>query len=374
MDLTWVEISKKALKSNFKAFQELVGSHVKLAPVIKANAYGHGLVGCAKIFLETGADFLCVNSLFEVELLRQAGVKSPILIIGYVPLADLKKMATLNCDLTVYNLDTINELGRLNKSTNLHLKIETGIHRQGFYLEDILKVIESLKKHKYLQLAGISTHFASADNPMSHKYSLHQLKVFKEACHLFEIEGYAPRYKHAANSAATILIPEARFNFVRPGIGLYGLWPSKEVLQTAEHAGMKLKLSPALTWKTIVAQVKKVKKGALVGYGSTYKMPNDGLIAILPVGYYDGYSRALSNKSHVLIRGKRAPVIGRVCMNMMMVDVSDIPEVKLEDEVVLLGQQGEEVIIAEGLAELSETINYEVVTRVNERIPRILID
>jgi alanine racemase len=183
----------------------------------------------------------------------------------------------------------------------------------------------------------------------------------------------APHHRHCANTAATLLLPEARFDFVRVGIGVYGLWPSKKTEQAARRAGIKAMLKPALTWKTLVAQVKEVKKGALVGYGCTFEMPRAGRIAILPIGYYDGFVRLLSNRGQVLIRGKRAPVIGRVCMNMIMVDVTEIPDARLEDEAVLIGKQGKEMITAEAIGLWSRTINYEVTTRINDRIPRIVI-
>ncbi len=373
MDLTWVEISREALASNIKTFRKLVGKDIQLAPAVKANAYGHGLVKTSKVLLKAGADFLCVNALYEAEALRKAGIKAPILLIGYTALDDLKKAVSLKCDLTVYNLETIRALGKLGKPANLHLKIETGNHRQGIKLEDLPKVLAEFRKHKNLRIEGLSTHFANLEDRINHKYALYQLKEFKKAYRMLEEDGHAPRYRHCANTAAAILLPEAHFNFVRVGIGSYGLWPSEKTLRAAEHAGIDIELSPALSWKTVVAQVKEVERGALIGYGCTYEMSQKGRIAVLPVGYYDGYVRLLSSKGHVLIRGKKAPVIGRVCMNMIMVDISKIPEAKLEDEVVLIGSQGKERVSAEDLASLSSTINYEVTTRINERIPRRLI-
>jgi alanine racemase len=373
MDLTWVEISREALASNIRTFRRLVGRDIKLAPTVKANAYGHGLVECAKTFLKAGADFLCINALYEAEILRKAGVKSPLLIIGYTALEDLKKAVQLDCDLVVYNVETLRELGKIGKPANVHLKIETGNHRQGIYTEDLPKVLTEFRRHKNLRMAGVSTHFANIEDRVNHKYALYQLKEFEKAIHIMEEEGHAPHYRHCASTAATIVLPEAHFNFVRVGIGAYGLWPSEKTLNAAQHAGINIELKPALTWKTVIAQVKEVDKGALVGYGCTYEMTRKGRIAILPVGYYDGYVRLFSNKAHVLIHGKKVPVIGRVCMNMVIVDVTDIPEAKLEDEVVLLGSQGKERISAETMAELSQTINYEVTTRINERIPRRLV-
>lgn len=372
MELSWVEISKSALAHNLKTFRGLVGKGVVLAPTVKANAYGHGLIECAQALERQGADYLCVNALFEAHKLRVADIKLPLLIIGYTPLSELAKLPK-NTELTVYNLETIKALGRLKKKIGIHLKIETGNHRQGIELSQIPEFVKLIRKYSNVGLKGVSTHFANLEDRINHQYALYQLKQFNKAIHLLEAEGLAPHYRHCANTAAAILLPEAYFNFVRIGIGTYGLWPSDETLKAAQRAGIDIELRPALTWKTVVAQVKEVKKGALVGYGCTYEMPKNGRIAVLPVGYYDGYVRLLSNRGYVLIQGEKAPVIGRVCMNMIMVDISKIPEAKLEDEVVLIGTQNKEKNTAETVADLSQTINYEVTTRINERIPRMLV-
>lgn len=370
MELSTALISKEALRHNMQTFRKLIGKGKVLAVAVKANAYGHGLVECSKEFLKAGADYLCTNALFEAEELRRAGIKSPILIIGYTPLSDLEKAVQLKCDITVYNAETIKKLEQIGKKVNAHLKIETGNHRQGIRLEDLSDISKLLSKYKHIQVAGISTHFANLEDRVNHQYALYQLKEFKKAIRLIEEDGHAPHYRHSANSAAAILLPEAHFNFVRVGIGAYGLWPSEKTEMAAKRAGIEIVLKPALTWKSIISQVKEVKKDSLVGYGCMYQMPMDGRIAVIPVGYYDGYVRALSNKSYVLIRGKKAPVVGRVCMNMIMANVTDIPNAKLEDEVVLIGKQGREKITAEELGSWSKTINYEVTTRINERIPR----
>jgi len=374
MNLTWIEISKSAITHNLQTFRKLVGPNVVLAPAVKANAYGHGLVESGKIMAEHGADYLCVNALYEAEALRKAGVKIPILLIGHTPLSDLAELPKLHLETIVYNLETVETLGKLGHPINIHLKIETGNHRQGILLEDLPAFIEHIRKHPNLTVKGMSTHFANLEDRLDQHYARFQLKQFEQAIHLLEHKGMAPHYRHCAATAGIVALPEAHFNFVRLGIGAYGLWPSPKTQVAAERAGLKMELRPVLTWKTIVAQVKPVKKGDLIGYGCTHEMKHDGTIAILPVGYYDGFVRLLSNRGAVLIRGQRAPVLGRVCMNLIMVDVTDIPNVKLEDGVVLIGAQGKERITAEEVAENSQTINYEVTTRINERIPRILKD
>lgn len=374
MDLSWIEISEKALAHNLKVFRNLVGKDVVLAPAIKANAYGHGLVECGRIFETNGADYLCVNALFEASELRKAGIKIPILVIGYTPLSDLAESTALSdVELIVYNLETIWKLEDFkNLRFKIHLKIETGNHRQGIQPEDLKAFVDILKKSKHIELIGVSTHFANLEDRIDHHYALRQLEAFEKAVSFLEQEGLGPLYRHCSNTAATILLPEARFNFVRVGIGVYGLWPSEKTRIAAERNQIRIELEPVMTWKTVVAQVKDVKKGDFIGYGCSYEMPNNGRIAVLPVGYYDGFVRLLSNRGQVLIRGKRCPVVGRVCMNMIMVDVSDIPEIHLEDEAVLLGKQGNEEITAEIIGNLSQTINYEVTTRINEKITRLI--
>lgn len=373
MELTWVEISKKNLIHNLKTFRKLVGKDVVLSQAVKANAYGHGLVEFSKILEANGLDYLCVNAPFEAVKLRKAGIKIPILIIGYTPLLDLDKVANLkNVELIVYNLETIKKLGKINKKIKIHLKIETGSYRQGVEIKDIPKFVTEIKKYPKIILNGVSTHFANIEDRVNHQYALRQLKELKKAIHLLEIGGLAPHYRHCANSAATLVLPESYFNFVRVGVGMYGLWPSQKTEVAAKRAGANVELKPVMTWKTVVAQIKDVKKGSLVGYGCTYKTSKKSKIAVLPIGYYDGFVRMLSNRGYVLIGGKKCPVIGRVCMNMIMVDVTHVTNIKLEDEVVLIGEQKGNRITVEEVGELSGTINYEVTTRINERIPRVL--
>ena len=371
MQLSWVEISKSALVHNLKEFRKLIGPNVVLAPAVKANAYGHGLIESSRVFAQHGADYLCVNALFEADALRKAGIEMPILLIGYTPLSDVAEIPKLKLETIIYNLETVQALGKLKSEVGIHLKIETGNHRQGIRLEDLPHFIETIRKHPNLTVKGISTHFANLEDRISPDYAHFQLKNFEQAIHRLEAHGMAPHYRHCAATAGILVFPEAYFNFVRPGIGAYGLWPSEKTKIATERLGLKIDLKPALTWKTMVAQVKEVKKGALVGYGCTHEMTRDGKIAVLPIGYYDGYVRLLSNKGAVLIRGHRAPVLGRVCMNMIMADVTDIPNVRLEDEVVLIGAQGEEQITAEEVARYWGTINYEVTCGIAARVYRL---
>lgn len=373
--LTWVEISKSALLRNIQTFRTLLTSKTILAPCIKANAYGHGFIETAKI-IQKSTDWFSINSLDEAARLREADIKNPLCIMGYVPRSNLKEAVQLGCRLVVYNRETIQALAKITEKRGhkayLHLKTETGTNRQGISPETVLEFARYIGRFPNLIIEGISTHFANIEDTKNHTYAEYQLKEFQKTIEQLQKAGIKIPLRHCANSAALLLFPYTHFTMVRPGIATYGLWPSVETKKEAEKKhGKKLTLHPALTWKTRIAQIKEIPKGSLVGYGCTYRTLRQTRLAILPIGYYDGYDRSFSNQSSVLIRGLRAPVRGRICMNIMMVDVTKIPGAQLEDEAVLLGKQGKEMISAEELAAFAGTINYEITTRINERIPRI---
>jgi alanine racemase len=290
----------------------------------------------------------------------------------------LEEAVELDVRLTVYNHETLECLDqitqRLGRDARLHVKVETGTNRQGVLKEHLVDFVWAAKQFPRLQVEGLSTHYANIEDVTEHHYAEYQLRNFDEACRLLEAHGLDVPVKHTACTAATILFPQTLFSMVRVGIGLYGLWPSKETKISALQAGIALnELEPVLNWKTKIAQIKTVKSGETIGYGCTDVATQDTRLAVLPVGYYDGYDRKLSSIGYVLIRGRRAPVMGRVCMNMIMVDVTNIPEANLEDEVVLLGKQGNDSISAETLAGKIGTINYEVVARINPLIPRVIV-
>ena len=368
MNTSWVEISGDLLKHNLSQFRTLVGPKILLSVCVKGNAYGHGLVECGKFMIENGADWLNVNALYEAEILRDAGVKSPIYVMGYVPLKDLHRISELDLRVVVYNLETLHELEKIGKPVRIHLKLETGNNRQGIREEDLPLFTDFLSNTKFVQLEGTATHFANIEDTLDHGFAMKQLAKFQEMSAKLN-----PKIRNCANSAATMLFPETHFEMVRLGISAYGMWPSNETRISLKETGKKVDLKPILTWKTLIGQIKTVPEGEYIGYGCSYRAGRDTKIAILPIGYYDGYDRVLSNQAYVLINGKRAPVRGRICMNIMMADVTDIPEARIENEVVLLGSQGDEVITAEQMAQWAGTINYEITTRINERIPRILI-
>jgi alanine racemase len=375
--LSWVEISRDNLVHNIGTFKRIIGQDRVLCAAVKANAYGHGLTECAPIMVEAGADWLGVNSLAEAESLRAAGVSAPVYIMGYVPFNELERAILQGFRLVAYNKETLLKMVELTRKEGqpvfVHLKIETGNFRQGVLQENLDEILSIFGQNPSLRLEGAATHFSNIEDTSDSSYAEMQLKNFKETVDRIEAGGFKLAYKHCANTAATILYPHTYFNMVRTGIGNYGLWPSNETMVTANHLGKKVELKPVLSWKTKIAQIKKVPADSLIGYGCTYKADKDLKLAILPVGYYEGYSRNLSNKAYALIRGKKAPVRGRVCMNITMVDVTEIPEARLEDEVVLLGRQGTENISAEKMAQWQDTINYEVTTKINERLRRVVV-
>jgi len=374
---TWVEINKKNLQNNINQFRELIGNDIKLMSVVKANAYGHGLVEVAKIAIRSGADWLGVDSVDEAIILRKAGIKSPVLILGYSLISRLKDVVKYDLKQTVYNKETIKELAnqakKQNKQVSVHLKVETGTSRQGLEGNELLKLAKFINNYSQIKIEGMHTHYANIEDTTDHSYAQQQLQRFKQVAELLEKNNIKIPIKHTACSAAIILFSKTYFDLVRLGISMYGLWSSKETFISAKEKNRKIDLRPALTWKTKIAQVKKIATGTPVGYGLTEKVSSKSKIAILPVGYWDGYDRKLSGVGNVLINGKRCKVLGRICMNMIMVDVSHLQDVNLEEEVVLLGEQGEEKITAEELAQKIGTINYEVVTRINPLIPRTVI-
>jgi alanine racemase len=370
--MQWVELDRSALTSNIGQFRSLIGDKINFLAVVKANAYGHGILEISKLSLEAGVDWLGVHSLDEGLLLRQQGIDCPLIVLGYVSSQELEKAVALGLRLTVYNLDTIHLLAQISR--RLKKKVETGTHRQGIREEDVLPFLQEIQKHRYLVVEGLSSHFANIEDTTDHTYSRLQLKRFKRIIKKVEENNTEIPIKHIACTAATILFPDTYFDMVRVGIGMYGLWPSKETyLSSILQKRKPLFLKPVLSWKTRIAQIKKIPQGCFIGYGCTYRTTRETILGVLPVGYYDGYSRSLSNYSYVLIKGHRAPLRGRICMDFIMVDITDIPGVNLEDEVILLGQEGEEVISADYLADLASTINYDIVTRINHLIPRVTI-
>ena len=376
--LSWIEIDSSALLENVASFKKLIGSKVKFLAVVKSNAYGHGIVEVVQAIREK-VDWFGVNSLDEAFTLKKNGIRKPILILGYTQNSRLAEVVKNNFRQVVYNrqtgkqlLQNINIL-KSGKKIKIHLKIETGTNRQGVENRELLEIAKILTRNPKIEVEGAYTHFANAEESEDSSFPKEQIERFKRQLDFLEKSAVKVAIKHTACTAATILLPKSYFDMVRLGVGLYGLWPSKLVKKLANRKRAIFNLKPVLTWKTRVAQVKNVKKSETIGYGRTYKVRKEMKIAILPIGYYEGYDRHLSNCGQVLVSGRFAPVVGRVMMNMTIVDITHIPNVKVEDEIVLIGKQGKNEVTVEDLAEKICTINYEVVARINPFIPRILV-
>ncbi len=372
--LVWVEIDGKAFEHNLKEMRKGSAPGTAACAVVKSNAYGHG-VGLVAPLL-TSAEWLGVNSLEEGLELRSLGVTRRILLLGHVPLAELEAALAADLALTVYNRETIEKLNAIRsvpREARVHVKVDTGTSRQGVLPEDLPDFTRLVKGARNVVLEGLSTHFANIEDTLNHDYAKLQIQRFESALQCVEgIAGKIP-VVHAACTAAALLFPSTHFTMLRTGIGLYGLWPSRETFLSMREKGASVDFHPALTWKTKIVQIKTLPEGTYVGYGCSYKTTRKTLLGVLPVGYADGYDRALGNRAHVLVRGRRAAVIGRICMNLCMVDLTDVPGVKLEDEVVLLGSSGDERISAETMGEWAGTINYEIVTRISPLLPRKVV-
>jgi alanine racemase len=375
--LNWLEIDSKAFTRNMLTIRKLAGNRL-IAAAVKSNAYGHGLPEMLTLLKKEKIPYIAVHTLEEAAAARKCGWDRDVLVVGYIALNDLVDVLALDLEPTVYNLETISGLGQLGgkyeRKVNIHLKVETGTNRQGVELGRIDKFVASIKKYPSLHLKGVSTHFANIEDTTDHSYANFQLREFNKIVTKIKGLGLKPDYRHTACSAALLLFEDTKFELVRPGIALYGLWPSKETYLSYRLAGGSNSiLTPMMEWKTRVIQIKEVPPDAFIGYGCTFRTTARTRLAVLPIGYYDGYSRSLSNLAHVLIKGKRAPVRGRICMNLVMVDVTDIKGVKLEDPVILMGQDGSERITADQIAAWAGTVNYEIVSRISNHIPRVII-
>ncbi len=374
-----VELSEKAYINNINFFSSILPQSVEKSVVIKANAYGHGVIEIASIARKCGIKRFCVHSLQEALQLRENGFKEKIVVLGPIMLHAVEEAVKNDIIMAIYNpesLEKTNEASiKLNKKGIIHLKLETGTFRQGIMPENLDSFIQKAVEYKTIEIEGVYTHFANVEDTTDHSYARFQMDNFMKMYSQIEKYGIKP-IRHMASSAAAMIFPEARFEMVRIGIAQYGLWPSKEsylswMLENPEKKN--LELMPVLSWKTIIGQIKTIPAGSFLGYGCSYQTTRESKIAILPIGYSDGYKRSLSNQGYVLVKGKRAPIRGRIAMNLTTIDVTDIPDVKLEDEVILIGKSGDQEITAEQLASLMGTINYEVVTNIAPWIERITI-
>ncbi len=370
----WVELDRAALLHNVRALKRLIAP-ARFMAVVKGNAYGHGMVQVATA-IASFVDWFGVNSLDEALGLRAAGIAHPILIMGATPPERLPEVVRGGFRQVVYDRMGAEALAaaaaRMGARAAAHLEVETGTNRLGARGAAVAELSAFIRSQPALVLEGIYTHYANVEDTLDNSYAEHQLRRYQDA--LACIGSCDGLLTHTAATAAGILYPQTRFGMVRVGIGLYGLWPSAETAEAAHRAGIALDLRPVLSWKARVVHLNDVPFGEPVGYGCTYVATRPRRIAVLPVGYYEGFDRSLSNRGRVLIRGHLAPVVGRVAMNMTMVDVTDIPGVAVGDEAVIIGHQGALSVTAEDMAALLDTINYEVVTRINPALPRIWVN
>lgn len=388
--LSWVEIDTKAIKYNIRNLKSLLRKRVSFMAVIKSNAYGHGLVEFAEESVKNKVDYLGVVNIDEALKLRKAGIKAPIIVLGYVPVSQVREAQEQNIEIPIISHEYAIRLIAENFKPKLkvHVKVETGINRMGIQKQNILSIFKELTKSKKIEIAGLYSHLASVEEN-NFDYTASQFKEFGEIIKILKKYSFRVPKKHIAASGAMLIFPESHFDIVRCGIACYGLWPSEENKKNfyveADPDWPRPFLRPVLSYKTRIIQIKEVG-GGFVGYGCTYRVTRAIRVAILPIGYYEGFDRGLSCSSgknitqtersgcgEVLIAGKHCPVVGRVCMNMSIVDISKVnpKDVNVGDEVVIIGRQGKEKITAEEIAQKLDTINYEVVSRIPSHIPRI---
>lgn len=369
---TWLEIDCWAIEKNYKLFRSLIVPKTKLMAVVKSNAYGHGLVDFAKKLERLGADWFGVDSVMEGLALRREGIKTPILVLGYTLPDKSAEAAANDIAISVSNFKILKALrnNHFSKPLKIHVKVDTGMHRQGFLIKDLPKVLSFLQASSYklqAQTEGLYTHFAAAKNPAFPEHTKKQIAEFEQWRTAFKKAGLSP-ICHASATAGALIFPEANFDMVRIGIGLYGLWPAKEV---ESYFSGRLILEPVLSWKTIISEIKELPKGAKIGYDLTETLQKKSRIAICPIGYWHGYPRVLSGIGFVLVNGQRAKILGRVSMDMISIDITGIKKAEVGDEVVLIGKQGKEEITAAEIGNLADTSHYEIVTRLNPLMKRI---
>ncbi|MEE8398729.1 MAG: alanine racemase [Desulfobacterales bacterium] len=381
--LVWAEIDLDAIGHNVRELRGVTDPGARLMVVVKANGYGHGAVEVAGRALENGADDLGVSRTDEGMELRDAGFDVPILILGYTNPVLAEKLIAFDLIQTVFSLETAEILSRAavlsGSKIKVHLKVDTGMGRLGLIpdsqqanlrgmdiAEHAVSEVTAVASLSGLELEGIFTHFASADSS-DKTYAGNQLELFLNFLDQLRHTGLEIPLRHAANSAAIIAMPDTHLDMVRAGIAIYGLYPSSEV--NRDH----VQLQPAMTLKTRIVQLKKVSRGFKISYGSTYETDKPTTIATLPIGYADGLNRRLSSQGKMLVAGCQVPIVGRVCMDLTMLDVGEVPDVGLDDEVVVFGRQGDAVLHVDEIAALLDTINYEIVSTIAHRVPRVYL-
>lgn len=382
--LTWAEIDLDAYAHNIRELKRITQPQARLMAVVKANGYGHGAIEVARTALQNGAEFLGVARLHEAVELRKAGLAAPILIFGYSPPESAPTIIDNDLIQTVYSPETAQALSeqaaRRGAKIHVHIKLDSGMGRLGLLLDDpadepptgsaaarSFNDVKTISRLANLKVGGIFTHFATADST-DKSYATAQLERFMAFLGRLESDGLKPPLGHAANSAALIDLPDSHLDLVRPGIATYGLNPSDEIKPNP------VELRPVMTVKSRIIHLKQVPAGFHISYGITYRTDRPTTIATVPVGYADGFNRLLSSRGYMLVHGQRVPIVGRVCMDLTMLDVGALHDVRIEDEVVVFGRQSDEVLAADELATALGTINYEIVTSITARVPRVYLE
>jgi alanine racemase len=375
---TWAEIDLDALASNFHVVRDHVGPSIRVMAVIKADAYGHGAVRCARRLALEGAEWFAVATPEEALQLREAEIEQPILSLdGFW---EGQAAACLQHRLTpiVYQLDMIDALDRAAEVAgtvaDVHVKVDTGMGRLGVRFDQLNEFAEGLQRFKNIRVDGLMTHLAAADDHSCDPLTRNQVQRFEVAAEVFRARGFNPTYRHLANSAGTFAHPAARGNMVRPGGVFYGLW--RDVLPATTATNSAPRFQAVMSLRSRIALLKSVPAGETIGYGCTFETSRETLVATLPVGYHDGYMRSLSNRGRVIVRGVYASVIGRISMDFTLIDVTHVPGVAVNDVVTLLGpdtDQADRLVAAEDIAKTAGTISYEVTCGISSRVPRIYL-
>lgn len=366
----WLEINLDSVRRNAENIRELVGSKVKIMGVVKGNSYGHDAVEVSRILLECGVDQLAVARIEEAIRLRENGINIPILVLGLTIAEQMKLYFDYQVMPTISDIESIKKLNKIgeeeNKVIKIHIKVETGMGRIGVREKDVIDILRKIIKMDYVNVEGIFTHFSTADE-LNKEYTYKQFECYKKVMNKIKAINIPEPVFHVANSSAVLDLHNMWLDMVRPGSLMYGLYPSSEVKKIIE-------LFPALTFKSRISFIKKLDSGMYIGYGNTFKTNRETVVGTVSVGYADGYSRLLSNCGKVLIRGKKVPVIGRVCMDQMMVDLSELPEAIIGDEVLLWGEQSGKKISIESIAKQLDTISEEIVHLTDRaRVAKIFI-
>ncbi|WP_018249428.1 alanine racemase [Orenia marismortui] len=361
---TWLEIDLNALKHNIREVRSKLDNSTDIMAIVKANAYGHGTVEIAKAALYEGINWFGVATVAEGIELRNAGIDANILVLGTLLNEQIDNIVKYNLTPTVYDYNLAKELSKLGKDIKIHIKIDTGMGRIGFLPKNAKEEIKRIFNLPNIKIEGLFTHFAKADTDKN--YTLKQLKRLNKLIKTLEEDDIRIPIIHSSNSAAIINFPEAHYNLVRMGIILYGLYPDNRLVD-------KLNLKPVLSWKAKLVHVKEIEKGRGISYGCTYITKSKTKVGTLPVGYHDGYSRSLSAKAEVLFNGNRSPVIGTICMDQMMIDLTGL-DAKAGDIVTLIGKDKEEEVSVNELATKLDTINYEIISRIAPRVPRVFYE